>query len=993
MLAAQQRLEEQQYGDDYVPQGYDNEPYYTDDEIELLNEIVTLAETILPTLPEQNRLPTEALFVAAEEIFPKHGYDPDSPPSHLSRFIFKIGGHRTGETLSDKFRAVLEGMGVELELVPTSPAGSVSAQSNRSSIPPSSFDIGAHFSGGELSEPEERDLSTVGDTEHVHPTPPEEVSPGSQETQDDTPPPFHQHTRVPVEDIHALEHRLHQFRVLDGQKIIRRCLHNWRFNAIITRRDNGIAELRASDYDDADIFEEVLGIWQEEAIFSQEEKAAAQVAAEHEAYVAKMEKRAQRVYEILTVQKVLSHWHGQALEEIERTAVARRHLVRKRAFDGWRAQHIEDEMKVQNFVLIHALQKWTQVALHLEVRQQVAAQRYERTLAQMVINAMWEEVKGQLAHEFYFFKLGQETLRQWNARARELEDEMEVAAASDDRLILFEVIDIWREETEEQQYVGYEGRMQLLARSCIRDLEYWHEQARLERTLRQFIVHQNFTTQTSLLSTWHHAASRLRQRRTTANSFLLRSPLIHWHRETKLQEFRTRQDYRLQSSTLDHWILEEKLAWYKRHVYNQTLSSTLTRFLTRARQSRANHARDNQDALAEYIYYTKLESVDKWLAAASETWKPRHNANLIYLYRTTVPVLDKWKRQSRVRVAHGATDRRTADINARRVTVGNVLDVWPGKAERQKRERLLNTLREFRRNYKIQLAEECLEHWWGGMRDMIGQERQAAGVLVASRRDEVNEALEHWVERAAEKREMGAIAADAEVEVLMSTWQSRMEEMEDLRGAAIGIDAQETIQWCWSRLDFESLQRRAMGSSVAAVREKNDLRFCGRVLERWYHLAVPDPVGLDDTADPSVYDPRFSILSRASLRVRDTPGSVPAAARSTSALAPPGRPFNDNNHLEGDYDSDGGPPDLGFMSTPSRRLVRPSGGGGGTGSSSIRNPNAPPLGRVAALNAATTTPSAILPSPYERELRRARGGGRTGRVVEFADIREESAEL
>jgi protein SFI1 len=67
------------------------------------------------------------------------------------------------------------------------------------------------------------------------------------------------------------------------------------------------------------------------------------------------------------------------------------------------------------------------------------------------------------------------------------------------------------------------------------------------------------------------------------------------------------------------------------------------------------------------------------------------------------------------------------------------------------------------------------------------------------------------------------------------------------------------------------------------------------------------------------------------------------------------------------------PDDPAFMSTPTKW----------TGST-----------RVLAYRPTTSTPSAILPSPYERELRRqyAGGGGLKSRVVEFADINEESAE-
>ncbi|ROV89083.1 hypothetical protein VMCG_09853 [Cytospora schulzeri] len=95
------------------------EPYYSNDErvyttdITILHEIVATGEEILASLPERERLPTNALFSAADEVLPKHGYDSEDVP-HISRLLFRIGGQRGEETLLDKFRSVLAEMGIEV---------------------------------------------------------------------------------------------------------------------------------------------------------------------------------------------------------------------------------------------------------------------------------------------------------------------------------------------------------------------------------------------------------------------------------------------------------------------------------------------------------------------------------------------------------------------------------------------------------------------------------------------------------------------------------------------------------------------------------------------------------------------------------------------------------------------------------------------------------------------------------------------------------------
>ncbi|CAK7227722.1 hypothetical protein SBRCBS47491_006664 [Sporothrix bragantina] len=91
--------------------------YYSNEDIELLHQVVALAQDILPTLPKRDKLPNTALFRAADIIFPRYGLDPDTDDK-LNRIIFMVGGMRSTDNLLDRFRTVLGGMGIELEYVP-----------------------------------------------------------------------------------------------------------------------------------------------------------------------------------------------------------------------------------------------------------------------------------------------------------------------------------------------------------------------------------------------------------------------------------------------------------------------------------------------------------------------------------------------------------------------------------------------------------------------------------------------------------------------------------------------------------------------------------------------------------------------------------------------------------------------------------------------------------------------------------------------------------
>ncbi|KAI1759110.1 hypothetical protein GGR53DRAFT_514721 [Hypoxylon sp. FL1150] len=88
---------------------------YSDDQIRLLYQIVTRAESILSELSPSSRLPTLALFKAYDEILPENGMDPDDD-QHISKLVFLIGGVRNTSSLTEKFKILMGRMGITLHI-------------------------------------------------------------------------------------------------------------------------------------------------------------------------------------------------------------------------------------------------------------------------------------------------------------------------------------------------------------------------------------------------------------------------------------------------------------------------------------------------------------------------------------------------------------------------------------------------------------------------------------------------------------------------------------------------------------------------------------------------------------------------------------------------------------------------------------------------------------------------------------------------------------
>ncbi|KAI0137427.1 hypothetical protein BJ170DRAFT_60738 [Xylariales sp. AK1849] len=88
---------------------------YDNNELQLILDTVIRAQEVLPHLPPTSQHPTNALFLAYEEILEERGIDPVDGQK-LDKVLFKIGGSRNGDTIAEKFQAVMARMDITVRL-------------------------------------------------------------------------------------------------------------------------------------------------------------------------------------------------------------------------------------------------------------------------------------------------------------------------------------------------------------------------------------------------------------------------------------------------------------------------------------------------------------------------------------------------------------------------------------------------------------------------------------------------------------------------------------------------------------------------------------------------------------------------------------------------------------------------------------------------------------------------------------------------------------
>ncbi|KAH8906534.1 Sfi1-domain-containing protein [Coniochaeta sp. PMI_546] len=1218
----------------YIGSGQQHhEPYYSNEDIRLLHEIVTTGEEILPNLPERDQLATNALFQAAEQVLPAHGYDPDHAPSNISRLIFKIGGLRSEGSLMDKFSSVLEGMGINLEIV-ESPEQQEHDQRDSSSVKSSTS--AAVDQSGTFSISPRYDARRRRNSESAAPTVPIEalrdnvptlfssrarsVSFGSHQGHGDFPsraagnenrPPRHsaqpakpsdlENKNVERQSLRPLPLRplfVHDDETDDGFPYRRhdiedypdsgsehvdeyapsnvyqgRVDHEYDLPRIDDSADHFVGssdtaaqtsdELQAEPllaYEDRDAMEECVGdfqshyahrkaaatlamwsdrardaaprhqhqeaeavrhdrnlmlsqslnVWRETAEAEKIKRLASQGPSRDLAEDARMERRATRAYKWIIVNKAFYHWYASAQDELERTAIARRHMLRKRYFTAWRSHQADIEAKIHKFRLRTLISIWRRTAIHQEVRENVAVQRYRHNLVKNVFNTWYDEYRAQLADDLWACRLKEKCMIVLQTETRRKVALYEDCLFYDQRFLYENVISSWREAAEELRMMVYGCTGQKILLDLQRAFEDWRTQASLNRKLREFSGERDRRTKNQVIDRWMTQTGEANQKGLLARRLPIQELVAHWRNEAKLRRFDNNRLRELQLEIISHWRLELKLASFERLSERRTKERILAKLRTAAAeaQTQAVQVLKTADTVAERREKASILRI--WGRRTRACLDQQDTAAGRYHFSVASFCVERWYQRAEEEAARIAGLRAFAVRGAYYVATSNALEHWAQVTKRARRERLTTTYHTFRRQYKVSLAEKCLVNWRAATHESHGLSYDADNIYGKYLRDELSECVQLWQHAANMMQVIREVASTADQEVWWGKWLRRAKDLQETELDAADYYNDQTLSRCWRIWAFAMLQNKGRQHVVTSLQENNDKKLCRQVIAQWSQKA---------TLDGTYLDLRSSVASRRSVRYGSTraletsrfgssvnqpssqppveqlaqidedlgniytatprrqygraseparnlfltnrkefsqslpqrPSSYsksnsPPVAATPQSLAhipslpagagipptgsvymgaqqsPSRRQFQDTTRLQPqqappDFDEDdisfapseGNDYPATFMSTPTRRS--------GTGRSLSAGPartqaqQQPPYRGSATVIATTTTPSAVLDTPYERALRREYagtgggllasdrrsilGGGRTATTprVTFADIREESGEV
>lgn len=505
------------------------------------------------------------------------------------------------------------------------------------------------------------------------------------------------HIQLPLSQMMAMSSA---FSNITSIRNARHLLHHWHDHTLRSRQTAYDMYQIASNYDRQTLLTQAFTTWRS----SLKDKRRAE---ETDRFFNHLERRATRARDLFLLNKAFTHWARSASDEVKRTSVAKRHILRTRYFNAWRDITAVNELKSRRLGLRKWLHTWRANAARNAVENDRAVAVYEEELVERTYwkwfwafcerrAPMWRETR---LKKRAFSKLAASADRSrqldWTARdmrnyhlARRAVSALAVQTQSVNELDA-RAIQHRRTHLLSQTFNTLKKHSQLAPR--------WreYEQGAASRLMTKTIFLWSLNT------TFHQQATAVFRQR------ILRNSLRRWNDVLRTKVITNMMDGRIKAEAWYKLILAERLSLFRRITDYRFVQHALQTMSVRLAESRFRLGE------AEAIYHQGqrrrlLQSVMLKFNRGTRNEELMERQALefrnTHLMRDIIPT---WRRQN----DHlQQLDRWSQDARFYCLTHTSIRR-WKEATDNAKRAKRRNAYSTIRRRGKISLIQRCLEHW------------------------------------------------------------------------------------------------------------------------------------------------------------------------------------------------------------------------------------------------------------------------------------------
>ncbi|KAL1897564.1 regulator of (H+)-ATPase in vacuolar membrane [Ceratocystis pirilliformis] len=521
--------------------------------------------------------------------------------------------------------------------------------------------------------------------------------------------------------------------------------------------------------------------WQDQAFFLKKQRIEEAKAAQKQQEYVKIERVATRAGQIYQITNNFVIWLAHSKVEAERIAVARRHILRKRHFDGWKKLTLGYLAMSHRFVLTINFKRWAEFSHETARKESKADVLCSSRVANM-------------------------TLREWKREYRE-----RLAEEHQNSNIRRRVMGQWLEVTESN--MAYESRLEhkyqiAIARNII---SAWHglSDLRLKRLNRGSHLMAYYQA-SSFFRIWGAIDVEADLQR-TYDGKLTMDALRDWNLEAKCCWMQNSSRHKLRSVAFRDWNLLQRMTAFQRRRDQNLKEALFSSLLSCTRILTDMNSKSSMTKAARQASHTVLEThLYNWAAVSCTLSRTEARVSRREAIDTMSDCLLQWKQASRCQPEM----RRWSNRGEYFLTTSCYFLSWVERSKEVRKERLAAAFTKGRALQKERLVQRCWKLW--GESSQRGN-AQTHRCKVAQRRHNrylVSRSLETWLSACFW---LGEIEESVEVNgaekmfsSMLSLWLDQADVRNNNDSTSWAIWAHQVVTEAWEYWDL----------AVEAVEEK-----------------------------------------------------------------------------------------------------------------------------------------------------------------------------
>ncbi|KAH7082104.1 Sfi1 spindle body protein-domain-containing protein [Paraphoma chrysanthemicola] len=501
----------------------------------------------------------------------------------------------------------------------------------------------------------------------------------------------------------------------------------------------------------------------------------------------RLEERADRARNLFLLTKAFTHWAKSAEDEVQRTSVARRHILRTRFFNGWREITAVNELKTQHFVLAKFLRQWRNRAAAVRENAQFAVALYEENLVHRVYKEWFFKFCAIAAPAWRNDRIRKIALHKMNEIAKVLRERQEWATDRWERGIVRKTFQTWRERTTQVQALDPRAVTFRQTTSLSSAFDAIRKQAQLAPLLRQFQERVASRVIRTTFQNWQRTAQLSRQARDVDRLRILRNAYTAWNDRLRVKALEERINDRLVVESLYKWTLASRVSLFQRVHARQVKETTFLKWVTKTNE-RNNTLDAAERRFAQFKRAQLLRTCLRKMEAITAEKRAEEFAVVAeYQQKLKQRIFDKLKERQEhfLQLNKWAGDARFYVLSTR------TLKAWSEATQHSRRNRRRDTYAQVRRTVKTNLVRRLFVNW-RDKTNHVAQLEQQANDLVENRTLQRSAALlDQWHDRTITLVQQDAQATNIHAFKLetrfLRVWSERYATVQTMDSQAIAL--------------------------------------------------------------------------------------------------------------------------------------------------------------------------------------------------------------